>query len=181
MNFRTDLTIESSEAFENGTPEGIKLEAEEKNGIRITRIEVLDGRGEKAIGKTSRKSAFGAAQRTYKNMKGRSLYMERTLAFKIGRAYLAVMLICLCVSAAVCGIIAAGENTEHMTTGEETAVVAGIQNEKSLTLDTGNKIIDIEKPRFLPEILRLLPSPLGNLISVMYSISDIAETASQNV
>jgi len=51
MNFRTDLAVERREIIEEAEPEGIKSETFETNGAKITRIEVINEKGEKALGK----------------------------------------------------------------------------------------------------------------------------------
>ncbi len=51
MNFRTDLALERREIIEEAEPEGIKSETFETNGAKITRIEVINEKGEKALGK----------------------------------------------------------------------------------------------------------------------------------
>ena len=51
MNFRTDLAIERHETVQNGEPEGVKLEAEERDGVKISHITVINEDGERALGK----------------------------------------------------------------------------------------------------------------------------------
>lgn len=51
MNFRTDLAIEIKEALPEKTPEGIRTRIFCKNGVKVTKISVIDKNGEKAIGK----------------------------------------------------------------------------------------------------------------------------------
>lgn len=49
MNFRTDLAIELSEGLAESS--GIQTRTSEQNGIKITKTQVLDSRGEKALQK----------------------------------------------------------------------------------------------------------------------------------
>ncbi|NLB35722.1 MAG: GPR endopeptidase [Clostridiales bacterium] len=51
MNLRTDLALERREIIEETEPEGIKSETTEVDGAKITRIEVVNEKGEKALGK----------------------------------------------------------------------------------------------------------------------------------
>ena len=51
MDFRTDLAIERSEALGEKIPTGVKCETADKGDIKITRIEVENEEGERAIGK----------------------------------------------------------------------------------------------------------------------------------
>ena len=51
MNFRTDLALERCENLDEKSFEGITMDVFEKNGARITRIDVVNKRGEKAVGK----------------------------------------------------------------------------------------------------------------------------------
>lgn len=51
MNFRTDLALERCENLDKKSLEGIKMDVFTKNGARITRIDVLDKKGEMAVGK----------------------------------------------------------------------------------------------------------------------------------
>lgn len=55
-NFRTDLAVERNEIYKEknnikSNIDGIEIEEEEKLGTRITRVNVIDENGEKAIGK----------------------------------------------------------------------------------------------------------------------------------
>lgn len=51
MDFRTDLALEKSEEFGDSLPKGIKCDTVTEGEVRLTRIEVTDEDGEKAIGK----------------------------------------------------------------------------------------------------------------------------------
>lgn len=51
MDFRTDLALEKSEELGSSLPSGVKCETVTEGEIKITRIEVIDEEGEKAIGK----------------------------------------------------------------------------------------------------------------------------------
>ena len=51
MNFRTDLALERCENLDKKSLEGIKMDVLTKNGARITRIDVLNEKGETAVGK----------------------------------------------------------------------------------------------------------------------------------
>ncbi len=51
MNFRTDLALERCENLDKKSFEGIAMDVLEKNGARITRIDVLNEKGEKTVGK----------------------------------------------------------------------------------------------------------------------------------
>ncbi len=51
MNFRTDLALERCENLDKKSFEGISMDVLEKNGARITRIDVLNEVGEKTVGK----------------------------------------------------------------------------------------------------------------------------------
>lgn len=51
MNFRTDLAIERHETVQSGEPAGIRLETEEKDGVKISHITVINEDGERALGK----------------------------------------------------------------------------------------------------------------------------------
>lgn len=49
---RTDLAVEAHEtAARSGAPDGVTREEFTRGGVKVTRVRVLDGRGEKAIGK----------------------------------------------------------------------------------------------------------------------------------
>ena len=49
---RTDLALEAHEnAARSGKPDGVICEEFVSNGVKVTRVRVLDERGEKAIGK----------------------------------------------------------------------------------------------------------------------------------
>lgn len=51
MNFRTDLALERCENLDEKSFDGIEMDIIEKDGAKITRIEVLDKNGEKTVGK----------------------------------------------------------------------------------------------------------------------------------
>lgn len=51
MDFRTDLALERREVLTGEEPEGVESEETEKNGIKITRIKVLNDKGAESIGK----------------------------------------------------------------------------------------------------------------------------------
>lgn len=51
MNFRTDLAIERHETVQSGEPEGVRLETEERDGVKISHITVINEDGERALGK----------------------------------------------------------------------------------------------------------------------------------
>ena len=51
MNFRTDLALERCENLDKKSLDGINMDIIEKDGARITRIDVLDEKGERAVGK----------------------------------------------------------------------------------------------------------------------------------
>lgn len=51
MNFRTDLALERCENLDKRSLDGINMDIIEKDGARITRIDVLDEKGERAVGK----------------------------------------------------------------------------------------------------------------------------------
>lgn len=51
MNFRTDLALESRENLGNTDIKGVSCETQESDGIKITRIEVLNKEGENALGR----------------------------------------------------------------------------------------------------------------------------------
>lgn len=51
MNFRTDLALERCENLDEKSFEGIEMDIIEKDGAKITRINVLDKNGEKTVGK----------------------------------------------------------------------------------------------------------------------------------
>ena len=51
MNFRTDLALERCEIADKKSLSGVKMETLEEKGARITRIDVVDSDGEKAVGK----------------------------------------------------------------------------------------------------------------------------------
>jgi spore protease len=51
LNFRTDLALEKSETYGDGLPDGVSCAVTEKDGVKITRIEVRNEKGEQAIGK----------------------------------------------------------------------------------------------------------------------------------
>lgn len=51
MNFRTDLALERCENLDEKSFDGIEMDIIEKDGARITRIDVLDKNGEKTVGK----------------------------------------------------------------------------------------------------------------------------------
>ncbi len=51
MNFRTDLALERSEVYGGELPEGVTCDVSERDGVKITRIEVQNEKGEQAIGK----------------------------------------------------------------------------------------------------------------------------------
>lgn len=55
-NFRTDLAVERNEIYKkenniNGNVDGIDIEEENKNNVKVSRVSVLNENGEKAIGK----------------------------------------------------------------------------------------------------------------------------------
>ena len=51
MNFRTDLALERCENLDEKSLDGIRMSIIEKDGAKITRIEVIDENGEKSVGK----------------------------------------------------------------------------------------------------------------------------------
>ncbi|MBR3779788.1 MAG: GPR endopeptidase [Clostridia bacterium] len=51
MNFRTDLALEKCENLDEKSLEGIRIEVIEKTDAKITRIDVLNEKGEKTVGK----------------------------------------------------------------------------------------------------------------------------------
>ena len=51
MDCRTDLALERQEALQGAPLPGVSTESTQTNGMRITRIRVLDARGESALGK----------------------------------------------------------------------------------------------------------------------------------
>ena len=51
MNFRTDLALERCENLDKKSLEGIKMDVLKETGAKITRIEVLDKKGEETVGK----------------------------------------------------------------------------------------------------------------------------------
>lgn len=51
MNFRTDLALERCENLDENSLDGIRMSIIEKDGAKITRIEVVDENGEKSVGK----------------------------------------------------------------------------------------------------------------------------------
>lgn len=51
MNFRTDLALERHEIISDEPIEGVASESENEAGVRVSRISVLDERGEKRLGK----------------------------------------------------------------------------------------------------------------------------------
>jgi spore protease len=51
LNFRTDLALERSEVYGSELPEGISCGVSEKDGVKITRIEIQNEKGVQAIGK----------------------------------------------------------------------------------------------------------------------------------
>ncbi len=51
MDFRTDLALEKSETFGENMPRGVTCEVTKSRDATVTRIEVTDEEGEKAIGK----------------------------------------------------------------------------------------------------------------------------------
>ena len=50
MNFRTDLALEKCENLDEKSLEGIRIEVIEKTDAKITRIDVLNEKGEKTVG-----------------------------------------------------------------------------------------------------------------------------------
>lgn len=51
MNFRTDLALERCENLDKKSLEGVEMEVFKETGAKITRIDVLDKKGEKTVGK----------------------------------------------------------------------------------------------------------------------------------
>lgn len=51
MNFRTDLALERCENLDKKSLKGIKMDVLKETGAKITRIEVLDKKGEETVGK----------------------------------------------------------------------------------------------------------------------------------
>lgn len=51
MNFRTDLALERCETVDKKSLNGVEMEIFEERGAKITRIDVLNSEGEKAVGK----------------------------------------------------------------------------------------------------------------------------------
>lgn len=51
MDFRTDLALERRESLGEGALNGVVSSVEEKSGVRVTRIEITDIKGENALGK----------------------------------------------------------------------------------------------------------------------------------
>lgn len=51
MNFRTDLALERQESFADGEIKGVEFSSREETSVKISHINVLDERGEKALGK----------------------------------------------------------------------------------------------------------------------------------
>ena len=51
MNFRTDLALERRESFADGEIKGVEFSSREEISVKISHINVLDERGEKALGK----------------------------------------------------------------------------------------------------------------------------------
>ena len=51
MNFRTDLALERCETVDEKSLDGVKIEIFEEKGAKITRIDILNPKGEKALGK----------------------------------------------------------------------------------------------------------------------------------
>ncbi|HZJ77604.1 MAG TPA: GPR endopeptidase [Clostridia bacterium] len=51
MNFRTDLALERKEIIKEAQPEGIRCQSFEKDRARVTKIEVVNQKGEQVLGK----------------------------------------------------------------------------------------------------------------------------------
>jgi len=95
---------------------------------------------------------------------------------KIWRAYAASTLLCLCVTALICGIVTADVNTRTVINGDGGAVAAGSQHENSITLNVNEKTFSMDIPDNLGKLAQLLPAPLGNIIALPDCIAELIES-----
>ena len=54
MSIRTDLAVEAVEFAGEQMPEGVVRSEEERNGVKITRVEVVDETAAQQVGKTTK-------------------------------------------------------------------------------------------------------------------------------
>ena len=95
---------------------------------------------------------------------------------KIWRAYAVVMLMCLFATALICGIVTADVNTRTVVKGDGGAVAAGSQRENAITLSVNEKTFSVNIPENLENFARLIPAPLGNLISLPECLTELIES-----
>lgn len=99
-----------------------------------------------------------------------------TSGMRIWRAYAAVLLVCMCVTAFACGIATADVNTRTIVGGSGGAVAAGSQNENSITLSVDEKTFSMNFPDNFRKFFKLIPAPLGNIIALPECIAELIES-----
>ncbi len=82
--------------------------------------------------------------------------------FRMLKAYMLTVILCLCLTAAALGVAVAGNNTQKLSLGREQARVVLSQQEDRLSLHTGDMqwSLPAALPRDADSLLRMAPPPL---------------------